>query len=487
MVNKLIYLLRQVPRKIIISVMVGLIFKVFSVLIVLDWVGGSQSVFRLFITAGDTQSYIEPVYNFLKKGEYYSFSCTEKVLAGRMPFYGLIWAAFNLAFPNELANNLLIVAQIAVSFIALSTAYVIGLEICERKVYRISVTAFYFICCIMPALSYIDLLLLPDSFSMSSLYLLIFYFYKYFKISASTHLKHVLSLGILGAVSIIMRPHLLPIVAVIWIAAYFVQLHRRNFTGQKPFNIVSLVALPTLLLLAPWIIRNAIIMDRFIPFQQDTEAGYASLKQAEYVALRGYVSAWGGRIAWFERGAESCYFFTDGVNRNKLHCDTILPEAAYTKKFSKDFVKHVRYKFEASFSDCISDNKIATIFIDMKEEIRTSDPLLYYVLAPLKLVYNYILFDTAYFYQTRNLPLLLVLFFTFGAYAILLSGIIGMIVFFRSFYLEFFAFIYLVGLFCIILKRPEAKLASHLFIFALVPASYLVDVAHRSVQGILYK
>src|SRR5215468_7284969 len=56
--------------------------------------------------SGDASYYVDPIDNFLEKGEYFIMKGTEKVSMGRAPYYGTLYFIFRVLLPQEISYDL---------------------------------------------------------------------------------------------------------------------------------------------------------------------------------------------------------------------------------------------------------------------------------------------------------------------------------------------------------------------------------------------
>src|SRR5690349_12033874 len=63
---------------------------------------------------GDAPGYVDPIDNFLEKGEYYFQDGDRKVSIGRAPYYGSVYFLFRLFLSKEMAYDAVAVSQILI-------------------------------------------------------------------------------------------------------------------------------------------------------------------------------------------------------------------------------------------------------------------------------------------------------------------------------------------------------------------------------------
>jgi len=83
--------------------------------------------------SGDTFSYFGAMDNLLAHGEYYFWNGTNKVYAGRMPYYGAFYFLLRIFFAPKVAYDVYAVLQIALDALATVVFAQLCFEIYRKK------------------------------------------------------------------------------------------------------------------------------------------------------------------------------------------------------------------------------------------------------------------------------------------------------------------------------------------------------------------
>jgi hypothetical protein len=472
---------RLFNKSIWLPLLLGVLCKLISISIVLQW-SESASWDSLYLIAGDTQSYIEPVYRLFTTGEYYWLWGTEKVLAGRMPYYGLFWAPFNILFSEQNAFRAIAITQLLCSFSAIFLFYLHLSQTTSNRFLKAAYFAVFLSMCFLPGMTYSDLLILPDSMSMSLLILLFIATNFYNPSHVYGSIRRIIIIGSLLGLLICLRPHLLFIVVAITLIGVFdlkkltlFQLRKlNNKVDSRTFKVLFALGLPTLILLSPWIVRNWTVLGRFVPFQQDTAAGYPYFQQDEFKSLVKYCASWGGSTVWHDRAGESCYFFPKSVRSNNIPCDSVLAETAYSTLFPKDSVRVARDQFTNAFSIPGSDSILSRKFLNMEKQIRREYPIHYFLITPIVTSFRFI-FHPVNFWDhkiyTSTVDVITIRIMEGIRNLIFWLAIIVMVLRPHKFSIELTSVIFIIWLFSFVLFRMEGKLALHFYVLMFVPSA----------------
>ena len=327
---------------------------------------------RFAVLGGDTSSYLSGMDNLLESGEYFFWNGQQKVYAGRMPFYGTPYFILRLFFSRSNAADFFVLLQII--FDALATVVFARLcyEISRRQAAFWLGWLFYFGCFNFFVLSVV---LLPESLSLGFFVFFLFYYHQFW--TGRTWKNAVLS-SVFLALLIVIKPYFVILYPLFFFGVWFVRRRNRtlkNSNSLSDFYKTALLGLPLILLLSPWIVRNAIVLGKFVPAQENIWAGYNYSKS--HLAFADFVGAWGGGSIYWDANDAGCYFLIE----SRDNCDYSIPEHALTDGYSREDIERVRENFirvQGNYSP-ESDNQTAVEFERLTDIYRKEQPFRYYV------------------------------------------------------------------------------------------------------------
>ena len=250
-------------------------------------------------TGGDSFSYIGAMENYLTKGSY--FFINEKgdtVRAGRTPHYALPYLLLRQAFSPAVALDLFVLLQIVVESVAAVCVALLACAVTKNKRYYFASLGLSVIGLYITVWSYNTF---TDAVSANLLLIAAYVYYNY---QRSRSQKTFFWFSVLFAVVVCLRPYFSLLYVAVGLAEWFSD--RRSIKNLS--TKLALTALPLVLLLLPWVVRNFQVMNRLILFQQDLYAGYAvsenDLTIRKTLLLTGEE---GG--TWWDKKTAAAYFF----------------------------------------------------------------------------------------------------------------------------------------------------------------------------------
>lgn len=334
---------------------------------------------------GDTFSYLGVMDNLLAHGEYYFWNGAQKVYAGRMPYYGALYFLLRLFFEQKVAYDVYAVLQIALDAFATVVFAQLCFEIFRKKVFFWVGFLLYF-CSFNIFMFSIDLWTESPSLSF-----LIFFLFFYHRFRLGKKLPDALWASVFLALMTVLKPYFVLIYPVFFLSVWFV-LNRKLSAIYK----VTLLGLPLLILLSPWIVRNFVSLGKFIPAQEGMYASYNYSKS--YYAFVDFAGAWGGGIVFWEPDDAGCYFLV----HVGFQCRYSLPDYALANGYSREKVEDVRQKFlelQKNYSPEL-DEAVATEFQRLTEIYRREKPFMYHIGARFIFFKKFFLHKNLY-----NLPI----------------------------------------------------------------------------------
>ncbi|MBK7270016.1 MAG: glycosyltransferase family 39 protein [Flavobacteriales bacterium] len=233
------------------------------------------------LQGGDHFSYIGAMESVITHGEYSFINFRgEKVLAGRLPHYAAPYYVLRSFMGAAWASDAMVVLQAIMLGIAIWL-----LARAARRCTGSHTAGLVALLCLSacPYAAPYACKLLPDAFAMALL-TIAWYLLDMTLRERSRGTRALLGLAL--AALVVLKPYfaiLYAIVPIIWL------FNRWNLRTIAKRTIA--LGVPVLVLLSPWWIRNALVLHRFFPFQQDLVAGYgyrpAELRMRDLLALMG--------------------------------------------------------------------------------------------------------------------------------------------------------------------------------------------------------
>ena len=329
---------------------------------------------------GDTASYFVPIDNLFKHGQYTYLLHYLPAYAGRMPGYGAVYGLMYLILPKEFVYAAIILLQMTLAYVALYYMGRLTLVITQRK----SVAyAAMLVWAISPFAAQADMYLLTESFAASALVIALWFLVKGL---GSGSLSAILIAGIWTAWLVFLRP-ILSLVPLIWITTIFLDTTHCTLPQKRRLSLqLLLFILPLATIEIAWTSRNYLIYNQIIPLQSDTWAG--NKVTASYKAAMRYAAAVGDEpVPWNMNSIMGWMISTHAPVDNPLLRDTwrLVPPA------SADSLTWARQQFQLLHlrkADSSSrDAQLAAALTRWEVASQHKRPLLYYCVAPARLIY----------------------------------------------------------------------------------------------------
>jgi len=321
------------------------------------------------LAGGDTFSYLGVMDNLLEHGEYYFWNGARNVYAGRMPYYGLPYFILRLFFDKPAASDIFVLFQIifdslatvlfarlCFSFSPFKSAFWLGYAI-----YFCSFNYFFW-----------NIMLLTEGLSISFLIGFLFFYHRFW---SGQKWSDAILASVFLALMTVLKPYLILLYPVFLLG---VLRKRKTFDRAAVpayFRRTIILSLPLLILLTPWIIRNAIVLKKFIPAQENIYAGY-NYSEAD-LSFSNFAGGWGGGVIYWDSKDAGCYFTLNPP----YGCSFVIPSLALTNGYSVDDIERVRQDFlklQANPSPELEKNVIAE-FKRLTAIYQQERPFMYYV------------------------------------------------------------------------------------------------------------
>jgi hypothetical protein len=437
---------------------------------------------ELVIRGDDYLSYNGAMENYIQTGHYYFFNGRHNVFAGRLPHYSLLYFIFRQFLNVPLANFGVLVAQIGLECIAILCLAMLATRVTHV---RRSFWMTYILYLLSLATSFYNIIVLPDSLSVSLLILFSYFFYEYLK---RPSYRRLLLPGVFLGLTVVLKPYFSLIYLVV---GFFFLRETNHLFSRKGLMAVAVktlvVSIPLLLLLLPWVVRNYQLYHRFVPFQESIIAGY-NYTQAD-LACRRYIHTFGHDFLYWDEKSAAYYFKSCQQN-----CSFKLPDYLFTEKYGRNEIEAVRSKYlqlQANFSDA-QDLEVAAAFDALTNDFRQEKPFRFYIISRFQALGNFLMDNGAV-----NLPIsrssvcfhkfhLLVKYIQVFLYWVSVTlGFIGLYWLAKKdrHTLLFFAIpVYLLLFFPIILLATEGRYFIHSYPFLILGLVYFIQKLNLKVR-----
>ena len=340
---------------------------------------------RLAVIAGDTSSYLLPFESYLARGEYAIWYAERKVVAGRMPHYGMAYYLIRRFANSTNSLDLVVVSHILLESAAALCLALLAQTLCGTR------RAFW-LTLVLAVLTLETLVwslhVVPESFATSMIVILL---YLTHRLRGRRLVTRTMRQGFALGLLIVLKPYVFPLLPVAVV--------EQGWSNQKRYSRWRTLAtaflamsIPPGVLIAPWLVRNMVSTGRLIPFQSDIYAGYP-YNEAD-LAFRRFLQAWGGSMAFWDKRGAACYFTA------RVDCVYVLPEHSLASGYSRGEVEKVReayLRLQEGPSTAAERAVVAAEFERLADLYRTHRPFGYYVLAPLRLARQMVLHSGSYY------------------------------------------------------------------------------------------
>lgn len=442
----------------------------------------------LAVDSGDTFSYLGAIDNLIGYGEYFFWiGDQQKVYAGRMPYYGAVYFLLRQFLTQSAAYDVYVLLQIAFDALATVVFAQLCFEICRKKA-AFWIGFLVYFCSLRFIMASLELW--TESLSISFLVLFIYFSHRFW---SQQKWSNAVWASIFLALLTVLKPYFVLVYPLFFISVWFILKRNTKECSFFTKNFTSIyktifLGLPLLMLLTPWIVRNAIVLGRFIPSQQDFYAGYNYGKA--HLAFTEFAGAWGAGSVFWEPKEAGCYFLVNGVTP----CDYSLPEYALADSYTRDDVERVRQDFlflQKNYSGEF-DEKVAAEFEQLTRIYRQERPFMYHVGARYMFFrkmflftykYNFPIFKSSdYYWVFQNL------FKTFQAviqFSLLIFGTVGLLnlAYKRKVSFIFILIPLIIAVSFLELRTTERRYVEHVYPFLLIGVTLVLTAISEYLKG----
>ncbi len=432
-----------------------------------------ESVLGIASYSGDASSYIAPVDNFINEGHYYYYSAK----AGRMPYVGLVYYPFRLLFSKQIALSIVVLLQTLIESIAI---FYLAL-LCEKFVKNRKAFWFFIVLsCISLNVTFFDYYILSESFGISFLCICTYHYYQF--LAQNRKSTDLIYTGIFLGLAVLFRPYLCLLFLILGVEFIYYEYYHKNKDFVKTIlRNTLLVSCALIILSAPWIIRNYIVLNKFVPFQQDPYAGY-NYSKADF-AYRNFVTTIGESFIYWDKNSAGCYF-----EFHNLPCEYQFPSRIFSKELTMDKIeetKSVYLKYQKNRSDSLEKLTIEK-FNNLTKIYKKENKLFYYFATPFILCKKFLIHSGSYYLPINKKSVcyhpyqwILKISQSLMYYLCLIFGFVGLVVLFRKDKKTYFILsipLFLILLFPIILKGTEFRFFHMAYPFLLIGLCYIIGV-----------
>jgi hypothetical protein len=422
--------------------------------------------------SGDTFTYIEPMNNYLDKGDFALNVSGEDgmVYIGRGPYCAIPYYLFSQFMPRNLALDCVAFLQLVLISIAFTCLISIVNPLIVHKRYLFLLPFVL----LVPAVATRYIFTIDTECFALSFFLLFCYFYILFLRYDKNNFLIIsaIFLAILG----LLKPYFLPLFALLFLH-YLIQ---RKRTAKELIHYVLLMSLPLIIFALPFTIRNLVRFNTFAPFQNTAYAGLKS--PIEQDAMRKTVALWGESSVRWESESLGSYFMPLLGKTGKYRYE--FPQRLIVKGYTMSDIVKLKNKcaeFATNPTKKLSNeiinefSRFREIYLEEKPlEIVSSKFRLAFLLIrpPLKIP------DLTIGVQSTILFVQHCLY-----YSILILGFFGLLLlsYFDRKYLFVCLFVCYILIFFSVLGAPERRFFMQAYFMFIVGSIYFVDKIHTGI------
>jgi hypothetical protein len=340
------------------------------------------------VASGDTHSYTGAMENYIQTGSYHFYNGKNNVYAGRLPHYSAPYFVFRWFTDQSTAFTLMVIFQVFME--------VVGILALAMVAFSLLGSIGFFLMIVLQVISnnatdfsyYIS----PESLSISTLSIFLFFYIRY-------HITRKTSALFLAAVFlawlVTLKVYFLALYLPLGIEFIVHERKRLNAFGSwmVVFKKTVTVSIPLIIILAPWIVRNYVQFEKFIPLQINPQAGY-NYNEADF-AYRRFVMSWGGDIVHWEKTSAGCYF----MPLPEIQCQFVFPDYVFSKYVTIEKIEKVRNNFislQQEFS-IEKETSVRESFDSLTAAFIDDNPFRYHFVTPMVLVKKFLVQSGSYY------------------------------------------------------------------------------------------
>lgn len=398
------------------------------------------------VNAGDTFSYFQPFQNLHDHGTFFFRNeIGEQVFAGRMPVYGLLYYLLYPSLGFETIATLYVWIQVLME----SLACLLLFKMTRKKFStdRLPSLLFFVILGLSTFHTFWSIKLIPESIGLSTLVIIM---YLAFQQRENDQILKWCVLGILLAILVGLKPYM----GILLLPLSIDILVRNRMNLKRILLSWTALSIPLIILLVAWGNRNHTQIGKFIPLTQEL-SGY--FIPESHQSLRKYLAIQGESAEYWDKKAQSSYYF----GRESVYEVEDLHSDSYITQDSIQFIRAYFSRLSAESFDLKTDQSIARSIERFTSHYENMHPFaeLY---STLKIAKGFLFHSGSYYLPiSKSSPCysswqwLFKLMQSGFYYLVLCLGFIGF--FFWKDWLLWFIPIFLLILFCVIIKNNELR------------------------------
>ncbi len=441
------------------------------------------------LTSGDTPTYLEPIDNFIKQGNY-----SPDI---RMPGYGILYMPFAFFFSQPVACNIVIILQLILSAVS-----VYPLALIAKMIFK-STNIFYlvlYIYCISTYTNMYDDALLTESFATAFLIFSMYYLAQFLTGASASNRKLFLS-GLFFTETIFLRPAFAPLIIIV---PAIIMIYM--YTTQKKITIIK----PLVFIVSFIIADGTWTLSRYEKHHEInplTVHWLPSFENSHILSLITLIQAWGGdwtmgasdsQYNWFVMKEDSIAGKQASASKNN-----IFPDQIYTSKFNYDSLlvlrNNVQQYITLSDDSKLSQLKKEVVLNRIREassrysnSVKAENPFLYYVKAPLTYLRRFIansgtynLFNNVPLHSLNYFQIFVKIIYSLFYWMILLFGTAGIIILAKTSFQNLsiatllVIILYTVIAYPMIFRQPEFRYLIPAYPFMVIFATYAISNIKR--------
>lgn len=434
--------------------------------------GLEDGFFYKFIkTTPDSFSYISPIETLIETGNYEPDF--------RMPGYGWIYFILRLFFSKSLVFAIIPILQTILASFSVYLLAIISLKLFKSN---LAFHLTFFVYLISFNVSYYDLFLLTESFTLSALI-----FSVYFFLNGEKNKINLIFSGLMLTWSIFMRPVLLPLLFIFFGFSLIKGLFY-NQVKTIPLKLLLYFIIPFLIIESAWVVRNYVKHDKIFFLTQSMYV--PEIENSFYKSIFEFSRAIGISQTGWEPSSPRNFFHPEKKFKNPVPLK--FSDEIFTSQFNMDSLQLVRNDIvlfldtnQTTKQKLRLNDKIIERLDRYKESVKDEKPFLYHIKSRINScilffghpgIYN--LFGRAT-YELNKFEIIVKAFYALLYIAVVGFGMIGlfyMFIFNLSKFNELF-FLSGIGLYLVLIHPLVLKMEEYRYILPAYPFLVIACVA----------
>lgn len=353
-------------------------------------VGKEETNNYIFVNSKDFNSYVDPAINFIETGTCFELMANKKLYAHKMPGMVPILAPLYFLFGYSWSLTFLVILQFIADVIACVMLASITFKLTKNRAMTWVSFSIFTLSTIVSVSSH---------YAVSELFCTCFSIYSFYFVIFSYKNNGYWTGGLFAAWAIFFRPT--AILLLIVIPLLLLGLKKQNYFihGIQLKKAVIIFLTPFIFFESCWIIRNYVLMERFIP----AEISQENFGDPAFKSLISLIQSIGGDNQSWNPDSEMRWFNTPGtINYDSNFAESNpFPNYALSNGMPLDSLlnlrsKYYRYTFNTqNFNIQIEDSIVRQsnrLILSFKKQA----PLYYYFISPLRIVKTFLFIKRPY-------------------------------------------------------------------------------------------